>query len=418
MTSFILTIIFLSILAINSMVQFWLSIRNKRFILKNANSVPEKFKNTILLEEHQKAAKYTVTKIKNGNWFRFFEIAILIFWLFFGGLETIDSLAEKIFSNTILIGVTFFLIFGLASTILGLPESIYSTFVTESRFGFNKTTPKLFIMDLLKSFLIGFLIGIPVLATILWIMGFLGKSWWLYAWLFLTIFQLLMVWIYPVLIAPIFNKFTELEDGETKNRIQILLDKIGIKSSGIFVMDASRRSSHGNAYFTGFGKNKRIVFFDTLINGLDPREIEAVLAHELGHLKKKHILKSIIKSTIFSFLGFALLGYLYTCEIFYTAHGINTPSAHMALALFIMVSPIYTFFTVPMSSWLSRKQEFEADKFAARYSNPADLISSLVKMYRDNASTLTPDPIFSAFYHSHPPATERIKYLESMTIKE
>jgi STE24 endopeptidase len=295
-----------------------------------------------------------------------------------------------------------------------LPQSLYFTFVIEERFGFNKTTFQTFVLDLLKGTMLALLIGAPIAYVILWVMSIMGTHWWLYAFAFLTIIQFSLIYLYPKFIAPLFNKFTPLEDGEVKIKIEALMQRCGFHASGLFVMDASKRSGHGNAYFTGFGKNKRIVFFDTLLKSLSPLEVEAVLAHELGHMKKKHIQKALIKGLITSFLGFALLGYLKNNVFFFNGHGVQTLTDYTVLALFSMVIGTYTFFLTPINAYFSRKHEYEADYFAYENSSAEALISSLVKMYKDNASTLTPDPLYSKFYFSHPPASERVSYLESL----
>jgi STE24 endopeptidase len=296
--------------------------------------------------------------------------------------------------------------------LLSLPQSLYFTFVIEEKYGFNKTTAKTFVMDLLKGTMLVVLLGGPIVYAILIIMEKLGFWWWLYAFFFLAITQLLLVFIYPTFIAPLFNKFQELPEGLLRTKIMELLTRIGFQSSGIFVMDASKRSGHGNAYFTGFGKNKRIVFYDTLINSLEVEEVESVLAHELGHMKKKHILKAIIKGLVFSLIGFMILGFLKNVPGFFIGHGVLTITNASALILFTMVSGVYTFLITPINSWLSRKNEYEADEFAAIHASSKKLISALVKMYKDNASTLTPDPTYSKFYFSHPPAIERVAFLE------
>jgi STE24 endopeptidase len=297
---------------------------------------------------------------------------------------------------------------------LSIPQSIYTTFVVEERFGFNKTTPKTFLIDMLKGAVVGSIIGLPLIYGILWIMQALGTFWWVYAWGFMTVFQLFIIWAYPNFIAPLFNKFSPLEEGETKNKILELLKRTHFESDGLFVMDASTRSSHGNAYFTGFGKTKRIVFFDNLLKTLAPAEVEAVLAHELGHFKKKHIIKGLIKGIVMSFIGFAILGWLKTWVPFYYGHGVEAVTNHTALLLFVMVSGVYTFWITPLMALSSRKFEFEADEFAAKHAQAEDLIHALVKLYKDNASTLTPDPIYSAYYHSHPPALIRVQHLEKL----
>jgi len=269
-----------------------------------------------------------------------------------------------------------------------------------------------FFVDMLKGALLGVIIGVPLVMGILWLMEFAGTYWWVYAWLGLTAFSLLMTWAYPKFIAPLFNKFSPLEEGEVADRINNLLERTGFNSKGVFVMDGSKRSGHGNAYFTGFGKNKRIVFFDTLLEHLTPSQVEAVLAHELGHFKRKHIVKGMALSIAMTFVGFAVLAWLMQQEWFYTSLGVQQSSTYMALILFMLVSPAFTFFIGPLMSKLSRKHEFEADEFAAEQSSATELIAALVGLYKENASTLTPDPLYSAFYDSHPPAAIRIAHLQ------
>ncbi len=395
-------------------VQAYLDMRNKKHILINRKAVPEMFSATIEIEDHQKAASYSIAKIKEGEFFNIVDMGVLLAWTLGGGLNYLDQVARSFEFSAIWTGVVFFLLFGFVSTLIGLPQSIYHTFVLEEKFGFNKTTVKTFILDMIKGLILGGVIGIPLLFGLLWIMEELGEKWWLYAWAFLTAFQLVLLWAYPTFIAPLFNKFSELEEGDVKNKIIALLERTGFTSKGLFVMDASKRSAHGNAYFTGFGKNKRIVFFDTLIKTLEASEVEAVLAHELGHFKKKHVMKMLIKSMIFSLIGLGVLGALIKWQSFYTGHGVEQASTYMALLLFSLVTGVYTFFLTPINSWSSRKHEFEADTFAAQHSDPDKLISALVKMYKDNASTLTPDPMYSNFYHSHPPALIRVEFLKGL----
>lgn len=408
------SIVFLSFLFFKVLLQIYLNLRNKNYVLNHSSSVPEKFHHKISLEEHQKAANYTVTKSQFGLFSLILDTAILLAWTWGGGLNFLDSWLQTYELPGYLTGTLLFAVYTLAMTAIGIPTSIYETFVIEEKFGFNKTTPKTFVTDIVKSLVLGALIALPLILGLLWIMEALGTYWWIYGWAFLTVIQLILIWAYPRFLAPLFNKFTELEDGATKDAIIALLKRIDFPYSGLFVMDASRRSSHGNAYFTGLGKTKRIVLFDTLCKNLTPEEIEAVLAHELGHFKKKHVQQMMIKSFIFSFIGFYILGFLIDKPYFYEAHFINTPSTYMALLLFTLVSSIYTFFIIPVSSFFSRKNEFEADEFAYKNSDANNLISALVKLYKDNASTLTPDPVYSKFYYSHPPALERIQFLESL----
>ena len=410
----LVTDIFLSFLLAKCLAVSWLNYRNKRHIMENRHQVPEKFQQKISLKDHQKAADYTMAKLKAESFFGFFDLLILLGWTLWGGLQSLDMLTRTLLQSEIACGLLFFILMGFISILLSLPQSLYSTFVLEEKFSFNKTTPKLFFKDFIKSLLIGMVIGIPILSIILWILQLAGTSWWIYAWCFLTVVQLALVWAYPRFIAPLFNKFSPLPEGELKSKIENLLSRTGFTSNGLFIMDASKRSGHGNAYFTGFGKNKRIVLFDTLVKSLDTGEAEAVLAHELGHFKRKHILKGFIIGICSSFAGFAILGSLYEWLPFFIGHGVKTPSNYMALALFSTVFSTYTFFLSPLSNILSRKHEFEADQFAAKNADKNKMISALIKLHQDNASTLTPDPLYSSFYYSHPKATARIEHLEKM----
>lgn len=417
------TYAFLTFLILKEFIELFLELKNKSYVEAHRGAVPEKFKDQVSLEEHQKAADYTLAKIKVGQFFSIINFIILIGWTLGGGLELLDRWVRGLGIAPLYMGLVFIFAYGGISLLLGLPQSIYNTFVLEEKFGFNKTTPAIFIKDMFKGLLLALIIGAPLLALILWIMPnpmdpLTSKSyWWLWAWGILTAFQLIMLWAYPVFIAPLFNKFSPMEEGEVKNKVLALLDRTGFTSNGLFVMDASLRSSHGNAYFTGFGKNKRIVFFDTLIKTLDAEEVESVLAHELGHYKRKHVLKGLIKAIFFSLVGFFILGKVYTWLPFYQGHGVNLPSNYMALLLFSLVSGIYTFFLTPINASVSRKYEFEADQFASENASAPKLITALVKLYKDNASTLTPDPTYSAYHYSHPPALERVKFLEELSSK-
>lgn len=408
------TKLFLVALFVKSLIESLLDKRNMDHIIKNRNAVPAKFQDQITLADHQKAADYSVEKIKVAQIFHFVDLVIFLVLTLAGGLELINHVAMGFNASPIMTGLIFFGVFGLIQMLLSLPQTLYTTFVIEEKYGFNKTTWKTFVSDMAKGLALSLVLGAPIIYAILWIMERLGSAWWVYAFLFLTAVQLLIVFIYPTFIAPIFNKFSPLEEGEVKNKIIDLLTRCGFKSSGLFVMDASKRSGHGNAYFTGFGKNKRIVFFDTLLNSLDAEEVEAVLAHELGHMKRKHVLKGMIKGIFFSFVGFAILGYLRNNTAFFNGHGVQTITDYMALTLFSMVAGVYTFLLTPISAYTSRKHEYEADQFASENAQASKLISALVKMYKDNASSLTPDPLFSKFYFSHPPALERVTYLEGL----
>jgi STE24 endopeptidase len=405
--------IFLATLMLKTMIEAYLDNRNRIHIAKNRDEVPPQFAEKISLEDHQKAADYSITKIKTARKFNVLDLAILMGWTLFGGIEWLANLSSSFEKGPIVTGLIFFSVFTLINMVIGLPQSIYNTFVIEERFGFNRTTPKTFVIDLIKAVVVGALIGLPILALILWIMVN-QQNWWIMAWAVVTAFQLIMIWAYPTVIAPLFNKFSPLEEGEVKDTVVKLLERCGFESNGLFVMDASKRSGHGNAYFTGFGKNKRIVFFDTLLENLTAQEIEAVLAHELGHFKRKHIIKMLTRSILFSLLGFFILSKLATSPMFFLGHGVQTMAPHITLLLFMMVSGIYTFFLTPVFAMMSRKHEFEADEFAAQYSNANELIKALVKLYKENASTLTPDPTYSAWYHSHPPALIRVQHLEGL----
>jgi len=410
------TLIFLVALFLSSAVQFWLSFRQIRHIAQHRETVPTAFADKISIEEHQKAADYTKTK----GLFGFIEMAIgivlLLIWLYGGGINWLDQMARSFSFGPIVTGVIVILSFTLISGIIDLPASLYKTFVIEEKFGFNKLTLKTLFSDMIKNTLLGIAIGAPLLALILWLMNSAGDYWWFYAWVALSSFSLLMMWAYPKFIAPIFNKFTPLEEGETLVLIKSLLARNGFNSDGVFVMDGSRRSSHGNAYFTGFGKNKRIVFFDTLLKHLSPKQIEAVLAHELGHFKHKHVIKGLIVSLATTLIGFAVLAWLMKQAWFYSGLGVENIEIYNALLLFMLASPAFTFLLGPIMSWWSRKHEFEADRFAAKQSSATELISALVSLYKENASTLTPDPLYSKFYDSHPPASIRIAHLEAQGI--
>jgi len=409
------TILFLAMLALSIIIRFWLSHRQISHITAHRAGVPEAFEGKINLDEHQKAADYTVTKTRFGRLPMFYDTGLLLLWTLGGGLEWLNQTTVAFGLNPIMTGIAVILAFMLVSSMLELPFSIYSTFVIEERFGFNRTTLKTFIIDIIKGSALGLIIGVPLLWTILWLMEKSGELWWVYAWIVWTSFSLFIMWVYPTVIAPIFNKFEPLKEGDTLERIKQLLQRCGFSSNGIFVIDGSKRSSHGNAYFSGFGRNKRIVFFDTLLKMLSDDELEAVLAHELGHFKKKHIVKGMLISIATSFAGLAILAWLMKNEWFYTALGISTPSTYMALLLFVLVLPVFTFVLHPLLSLFSRKNEFEADEYAAQQTEATHLIQALVGLYKENASTLTPDPLYSAFYDSHPPAPVRIAHLNAQT---
>jgi STE24 endopeptidase len=409
------TILFLAMLALSVVIRAWLSQRQISHIMAHRASVPDAFEGKISLGEHQKAADYTVTKTRFGRLPMLYDTGLLLIWTLGGGLNWLDQTVIAAGFSPIMAGIIVILAFMLISSLLELPFSIYTTFVIEERFGFNRTTARTFIIDIFKGGALALILGVPLLWIILWLMEKSGELWWIYAWVVWTSFSLFIMWVYPTLIAPIFNKFEPLEEGDTLERIKQLLQRCGFSSNGIFVIDGSRRSSHGNAYFSGFGRNKRIVFFDTLLKMLSDDELEAVLAHELGHFKKKHILKGMLISIATTFIALALLAWLMKNEWFYTALGVSTPSTYMALLLFALVLPVFTFVLHPLLSLFSRKNEFEADAFAAQQTRAEYLIQALVGLYKENASTLTPDPIYSAFYDSHPPAPVRIAQLNAQT---
>ena len=408
-----LTLIFLIALGLSLGIQFWLNRRQINYVADNRAQVPEAFAERIPLEAHQKAADYTLANMRLGTIELILGSMLLLIWTLGGGLELLDTIIRSYNLSPIITGVLVIFSMTLISAALDLPINIYHTFVIEKKFGFNRTTPALFITDLIKQTLLMAAIGLPLLWVILWLMEKMDHMWWLYVWAVWTGFSLFMMWAYPAFIAPLFNKFKPLDNEELKQRIEQLLKRCGFTSQGVFVMDGSRRSSHGNAYFTGLGANKRIVFFDTLLKSLSAGEIEAVLAHELGHFKRNHIKKRLISMMVISLLSLALLGWLMQYEGFYTGLGVSQPSTYIALVLFMMVSPLFSIYLQPVFAWVSRKHEFEADEFASEQSNANDLVNALVKLYEENASTLTPDPLYSAFHDSHPPAPVRIANLTS-----
>lgn len=409
----IFTLLFLTMLLLSTLMRLYLSQRQINHVSRHRETVPESFAENISLQDHQKAADYTTTKVKFGRLPLFYEVLLLLIWTLGGGLDWLDRNILTLGLSPIMTGITVILVFTFISSLLDLPFTLYNTFVIEEKFGFNRTAVKTFIADMAKGSLLGLVIGVPLLYVILWLMEQAGDQWWIYTWLVISGFSLIMMWLYPTVIAPIFNKFEPLEEGETLNRIKNLLERCGFNSNGVFVIDGSKRSSHGNAYFSGFGRNKRIVFFDTLLKMLSDDELEAVLAHELGHFKKKHIIKGMAISFATTLLALAVLAWLMKAEWFYSALGISQPSTYMALLLFTIVMPVFTFVFQPLFSIFSRKNEFEADAFAAEQTDAKHLIHALVGLYRENANTLTPDPLYSAFYDSHPPAPVRIAHLSA-----
>ncbi len=407
------TYLFIIALISGVLLQWRLSVRHVRHIRAKRDAVPDEFADKIPLDAHRKAADYTCAKTRAGLLELVVSSLLLLIWTLGGGLDLLDSVVRPYQLSTLWTGTVFILAVLLISSLLDLPLSLYRTFRLEQRFGFNKMTLKLFFNDLLKNTLLALLIGTPLIMLVLWFMDNSGAWWWLYVWLTWFGFNLVMVWAYPALIAPLFNKFRPLSNAELAQRIAALLDRNGFTSNGIFVMDGSTRSTHGNAYFTGLGANKRIVFFDTLIDELSHDEIEAVLAHELGHFKCGHIKKRLAILGLTFLTGFAILGVLLEVPWFYAGLGVSAASTYMALTLFVLVAPAFTFFLQPMFSSLSRKHEFEADDFAKAQVQAGSLINALVKLYKENANTLTPDPLYSAFHDSHPPAPIRIAHLSA-----
>jgi STE24 endopeptidase len=413
--SLALTLLFAAALVLGLLVKFYLASRQIRHVARHRDAVPSAFAATISLESHRKAADYTIAKTRFGMLETAFGAALLLGWTLLGGIDSLNqfilrtgladhgSLAPQL---ALLAG------FGLISGLLDLPFTLYSTFRIEERFGFNKMTFGLWLADLVKSTLVGIVVGLPIVALILWLMGSAGSMWWLWAWGAWMGFNLLVLVLYPTVIAPMFNKFKPLEDETLKARVTALMQRCGFAAKGLFVMDGSKRSAHANAYFTGFGAAKRVVFYDTLLKQLSPGEVDAVLAHELGHFKHKHIIKRIVSMFAMSLAGFTLLGWLSSQTWFYTGLGVqpNLGGANDALALllFMLVVPLFSFFVSPVFALFSRKHEFEADAYAVAQTDGRDLRSALLKLYQDNASTLTPDPVFVKFYYSHPPASERL----------
>ena len=411
------SVVFLAALALMITLRLWLGQRQITHILQHRDAVPPQFADRVSIYAHQKAADYSVTRTRFGRLGLAVEALVLLAFTFGGGLQLLhDFWSARL--DGLSYGVALIVSVMTISGLIDLPLSLYTQFVIEERFGFNRMTLRLFFADLAKQLALGLIIGIPVLLAVLWLMTQMGANWWLYVWLFWCGFNLLILFIYPAWIAPLFNKFTPLEDTALKQRIEALLSRCGFASSGLFVMDGSKRSAHGNAYFTGFGKTKRIVFFDTLLGRLQPEEVEAVLAHELGHFRHRHIVKRIVMIFAMTLLLLYALGQLMLTDWFFAGLGVNEADAHntaMALILFFLTVPVFTFLATPLASLLSRCHEYEADRYAAEHASAADLVHALVKLYEDNAATLTPDPLHSLFYDSHPPAALRIARLTAST---
>ncbi len=419
-----LTIAFAAVICAGLLLKFWLASRQIRHVAQHRSSVPEAFATRISLAAHQKAADYTITKARFSLLEMALGAAVLLGWTLLGGLDALNQALLGAMGGGMWQQLALLAAFVVISAAIDLPVTLYQTFVIEQRFGFNKMTPALWLADLAKSALMGALIGLPIAALILWLMGAAGPLWWLWAWCFWMGFNLLLMVVYPTFIAPLFNKFQPLEDESLKARVTALMQRCGFAAKGLFVMDGSRRSAHANAYFTGFGAAKRVVFYDTLLRQLSPGEVEAVLAHELGHFKHRHILQRMASLFALSLAGFALLGWLSTQVWFYTGLGVRpnisldpavapAPNDALALLLFVLAVPVFTLFIAPLFARLSRRHEFEADAYAVTQANGSDLAAALLKLYEDNASTLTPDPVYVKFYYSHPPASERLARIPS-----
>jgi STE24 endopeptidase len=413
-----LTWLFAAALLASLATRLWLATRQMRHVAAHRDAVPAAFAARVTLEAHQRAADYTVAKTRFGLLTMAFGSAVLLGWTLLGGLDALDEVVRDAIMprwGALAYQLALLAAFVLIGAVLDLPFEWWRTFRVEQRFGFNRTTGRLFVTDLLKGLLVAVALGLPLAALVLWIMASTGGWWWLWAWGAWTGFNLLILVIYPTVIAPLFNKFEPLRDETLAARVQSLMQRCGFAAKGLFVMDGSRRSAHGNAYFTGLGAAKRVVFFDTLLAALTPGEVEAVLAHELGHFKRRHVLKRMVAMFGLSLLGLALLGWLASRAWFYTALGVQpnlgAPNDALALLLFALALPVFGFFVSPLGSLLSRRHEFEADAYACAQASGADLASALIKLHQDNASTLTPDPVYVRFYYSHPPAGERLAAL-------
>lgn len=411
------SVAFATLLAATILLKLWLASRQIKHVAQHRNEVPKDFRERISLEAHKRAADYTISKARFGLLELAWGAAVTLGWTLLGGLSALNQWTTHILGAGLWQQAALMLTFVVINGLVDLPFSLYQTFVIEERFGFNKTTPTLWAMDLVKSTAMGALIGLPIATLVLWMMGATGELWWLWTWCVWSAFNLLMLLVYPTWIAPIFNKFQPLEDPALKARVEQLMERCGFRSKGFFVMDGSKRSAHANAYFTGFGTSKRVVFYDTLLAQLSPAEVDAVLAHELGHFKLRHIAKRLVSMFAMSLAGFFVLGWLSQQVVFYAGLGVvpNVAGANDALALllFMMVLPLAGTFLGPLFAQLSRQHEFEADAYAATQTSGINLSHALLKLYEDNASTLTPDPLFARFYYSHPPATERIGRLMS-----
>ena len=410
--SALLTFVFAAFLLAGTATRLWLASRQVRFVARHRDAVPAAFRERIPLPAHRKAAEYTITKARFGMLETGYAAIVLLGWTLLGGLDLLNRWLLGAMGPGMAEQVALAVAFVVISGALDLPFTLYSTFVIEERFGFNKMTVRLWLIDMLKGIALGAVLGLPLLWVVLWLMHAGGALWWLWAWAIFVAFQLFVMWVAPRFILPLFNKFTPLEDAVLRERVTKLMERCGFAAKGLFVMDGSRRSAHANAFFTGFGSNKRVVFFDTLLAQLSHGEMEAVLAHELGHFKRRHIVKRMAAGFALSLVGFAILGWLSRQAWFYAGLGVQPDLAGandaLALLLFMLAVPVFTFFVSPLFSGISRKHEFEADAYAMEHASGQELAAALLKLYEDNASTLTPDPVYVKFYYSHPPASERL----------
>lgn len=413
MTAHAFSLVFLFFLVFSTLLQLWLKNRHLNHVLAHRDAVPSDFASQIDLEAHQKAADYTAAKVRFGRIGIVWEALVLAGFTLGGAVGWLDGKAHALLGSGVWAGLALIVALALANFVLTLPFSLYATFVLEEKFGFNNTTPKVFVSDIALEAFLGAVLGLPIIALILWLMNAAGTYWWIYAWAAWVAFNLFVMAIYPVVIAPMFNKIVPLEDEALKERITNLLAHCGYKSKGVFVKDGSKRSTHGNAEFQGYGKTKRIVFYDTLAERLEPREMEAVLAHELGHFKHRHNIKRMLTLFGLFLILMAILGLLKDASWFYQGLGVDVPSTAAALVLFALSVSVFTFPFGWIASRISRKHEYEADRFAVETVDADSLVSGLVKLYRDNAATLTPDPLHSLFYDSHPPASLRIAALRA-----
>jgi len=408
-----LTLLFVLAVTLGAALELWLLQRQRATVARHRNAVPAPFAASISAAQHAKAADYTIAKIYAGRIGTVVDALVILGLTLGGGIAALDGGWRHTHLTQPWLGLAVIASVALLMQLISLPLSLWRTFGIEARFGFNRTTPALYLTDLAKSTALAVLLGGPLVLATLWLMQRAGQWWWLWAFGLWLGVMLLMAWAWPAFIAPLFNRFAPLGDATLKARIEALLGRCGFASKGVFVVDNSRRSSHGNAYFTGIGRNKRIVFFDTLLERLQAPEVEAVLAHELGHFRLKHVRQRLLLSMATTFAGLALLGWLAARPDFYRALGVPDPSTHAALLLFVLVVPAFMFFLTPLGALWSRRHEFEADAFATRYASAAELATALVKLHRDNASTLTPDPVYAAFYYSHPPPLSRILRLRA-----